>query len=418
MRRFTIPVLLTMSMPLALAAPTPATQMVTVAQLEQFVSANRSVNDGKLAVQISDMKLTERLSDADEVRLAKELPGKKSKLALLAIADESAFLDLPPSEIPNLPPPDRATQTALLNKATEYAIHAMKELPNFSATRTTVWFAGTPTVVPMKLHNALFRWTAVPPHGDERLAGTGTTKATVVYRDGREEYGNDPKGNAEEAELSHQCGSNIYGEFGEVLGQAALVATKGTVVWSHWEKGAPGLLAGFRYAGDFIYKFPMLCPNQVHLPPVLIHAVGEMAVDPADGTVLRVSQVWRWTENPYGQNGFQQEIDTMVEYGPIDIDGRNYFCPLKSVSIVFEPVMGSPSAMEHFELKFGLSGDPVTEDVDDITFADYHVFRAEAHILSGDTTQPAAPSTSSPANPPASNPASPPSGLPSAPPKN
>jgi hypothetical protein len=79
----------------AFAEKRDATQMVTVEQLEQALATVHGVRDGKLAKQISYMKLTQRLSDAKLALLQKELPGPQALLALVALADESQILHLP-----------------------------------------------------------------------------------------------------------------------------------------------------------------------------------------------------------------------------------------------------------------------------------------------------------------------------------
>jgi hypothetical protein len=408
MRGLTIPASLILAFAIANAPASnpPATPKVTVAQLEQFLSTTHGLKDGKLAKQLSDMKLTERLSDANEERLAEGLPGKRSRLALVAIADESAFLDLPAAEIPSLPPPDHATQLILTNKAVEFAIHTMKALPNFTATRTTVGFEGTATTVAHDVRDAIVPW-----EGYDRLMVNGVTNEAVVYRDGREVYENDRGWQAAPRPGWRfvDCGSNFPGEFGEVLGSAALAATQGTVVWSHWEKGASGLLAVFRYAGDLSYRLQIICPSHAVPPPVLIHSSGEIAVNPRDGTVLRVTEMWRWTDDPMGYGNIQEDRDIVVEYGQVLIGGETYLCPVRSSSVVIYPFQQPRAWMDQFERDHNLSGDPLLELVNDITFTNFHVFRAEAHILSGNGEGPATPlAPSAPTNP--SSP-----GLPSAP---
>ena len=141
MRRWAILVLLVAIVLPAFAEKPVSTQMVTVAQLEQMLAAAHGVRDGKLAQQIADMKLTERLSDASFARLETNLPGNKSHLALVALADESAFLDLPAAEIPCASAPDASGQAALLAKMMDYLNKAVTRSPDFYATRVTTRFA-------------------------------------------------------------------------------------------------------------------------------------------------------------------------------------------------------------------------------------------------------------------------------------
>lgn len=367
----------------------PGNRAVTVAELEQYVADHQGDWDKRLAREIAAMKLTERLSDGEETTLEKRLPGKQSRLALLAIADESAFLDPPPSEMPNRPPPSSAEQADLIRKTVAYANQAMRRLPNFFATRTTVWFVGTPAVVLPALHKALFQANVRPPKSDDRLATTGTTRAAVFYRNGQEGYMNVAD---EKEECNHQIGSNAWGEFGEVLGRVSEAITHGTVTWSHWEQGADGPLATFAYQANLTYRFPSFCPDQTQIPPVQVHTHGEIAVDPADGAVLRLTEMWRFTVvAPGGLKPFSQEQDTAVEYAPQELGGRRYLCPQRSTSLTLYPylppvggILGALYSSPEMDLKsrFGLPREPTVENINDILFTNYHLFQATVRILS------------------------------------
>src|SRR5579863_5397875 len=84
-------------LPIAWGASPPVTRTVTVAQLEQVVTADRGEHDGKLATQIASMRLTERLSWTALAKLQNQVHGRKSRQSLLALASESAILNPPPS---------------------------------------------------------------------------------------------------------------------------------------------------------------------------------------------------------------------------------------------------------------------------------------------------------------------------------
>ncbi|MGD0631531.1 MAG: hypothetical protein ABR987_19545, partial [Terracidiphilus sp.] len=70
-----------------LAAPGLAARQVSVAQLEQFVTALRGKPDAQAAQQIYELELTERLSAARLGREQAELPGTLSRQALIAVSD-------------------------------------------------------------------------------------------------------------------------------------------------------------------------------------------------------------------------------------------------------------------------------------------------------------------------------------------
>jgi hypothetical protein len=94
----------------------------------------------------------------------------------------------------------------------------------------------------------------------------------------------------------------------------------------------------------------------------------------------------------------------LVEYGPMEIGGMNYICPVKSVFIgLYSGVVGPRKLLDSINRSYGLTEDAVQELLDDVTFGQYHLFRAEAHILPGESPIPdATPSASSPAPPAAS----------------
>jgi hypothetical protein len=90
----------------AMVSPTFAAKRVTVEQLQQVLSAIHSKPDADIARQLSDLQLTERLSTARLLQLEEDFPGPEAQQALTALADLSAFLSLPPAEIPATAAPD------------------------------------------------------------------------------------------------------------------------------------------------------------------------------------------------------------------------------------------------------------------------------------------------------------------------
>jgi hypothetical protein len=381
MRKLAVPILLAGIVLPALAKEPVATQLVTVAELEQALAGHKGLPDKKLAMQISDMKLTERLSDAQLSRLEGELSGRLAKIALLAVADESAFLDPPATEIPSSPAPDHATQVELINRAIDYVLKTVPTLPNFFATRTTTRFVGTPLAIPENLHDALF------PSLEEsqRLTDIGTTRATVRYSKGLEVFTDPKKGVKTEC---HTDGATSVGTFGEILPRVAYEATQGRVVWSHWEQGPAGPLAVFHYAARLMYKFPRRCPNEIEIPPTLIDYQGEIAVNPNDGSVFRVTEMCRYKVDLLGSGPQNWENNMMVRFGSVEIGGRTYLCPVNSVFLGFNPHSLDPRiALDRFDKSYGLSEDPRREWLNDMTFTDYHLFRAKMQILTGPATE-------------------------------
>ena len=94
-----------------------------------------------MAKQLFSLEVAERISSVRLAHWEAELPGPKSRQALVALADASAFLPLPPDEIPTIPPLDRAAQDSLLSRTRDYVANTIPKLPNFFATREAIDFS-------------------------------------------------------------------------------------------------------------------------------------------------------------------------------------------------------------------------------------------------------------------------------------
>ncbi len=150
------------------ALPAYGAKRVTVAELEQTLAAVHGLPDAEVAMQLSDLELTERLSTARLDRLETDLPGEKSRQALLILADTSAFLDPPAAETPSQASPDLTTQQKILALTVNYVTQTLHQLPNFFATRVTRSFEDTPAVKldigagPQHRLTSQFTWLATP----------------------------------------------------------------------------------------------------------------------------------------------------------------------------------------------------------------------------------------------------------------
>src|ERR1039457_261011 len=123
---------------LHLPAVSFAASRVTVEQLTREVASNHGKSDSKIADKLFGLELTERLSAAKVAALEAELPGPKSRRALVALADQSTFLDPPPAEIPVLPAPSIEQQRDITAKAVDYIKTTLHALPNLIASRDTI----------------------------------------------------------------------------------------------------------------------------------------------------------------------------------------------------------------------------------------------------------------------------------------
>jgi hypothetical protein len=98
-----------------------AANPVTVEQLGQILAGIRGEPDAEVANQLSKLELMERLNDAELAPWIAGLHGRKSRRALLALADESAFFPPPPANVlSNIPPPDLTEQRCIVSLADDY----------------------------------------------------------------------------------------------------------------------------------------------------------------------------------------------------------------------------------------------------------------------------------------------------------
>src|ERR1017187_374490 len=170
-----------------------AATRVSVGQVEQLLAASHNLPDAKLAGKISGLELVERASSARLARWQNDFSGKRTREALLVLADASSFLDLPPAEILPKASPDSAAQSAIFQRAVVYADTTIKKLPNFSARRSTTHFddvspmqrlRSQSMVDPSRGIQASYAQTAPAP--SPLLRYGDPSSFVVTYRDGEE----------------------------------------------------------------------------------------------------------------------------------------------------------------------------------------------------------------------------------------
>jgi hypothetical protein len=366
-----------------MASPAFAAKRVTVAQLEQTLAAVHGGPDADAARQLSDLELTERLSTAQLSSLETGLPGEKARTALRMLADASAFLDPPAAEILALPAPDLATQRQILDLTVNYVTETVHKLPNFFATRITTSFEGAPEVQSSGAISTvgMASFTAHQP-----LHPVGISRVTVLYRDGHEVVDAGPEKTRKAQPAAQRL--TTAGVFGPVLVTVLVDAAQSKkLAWSHWEQGATGPEAVFSYAvpremSHYTVNWESLpadqskgCITRTQSFSKLVPYHGEIAVDPVSGTILRL--VLAADMKP---DDFTVKSGIAVEYGRVEIGGRSYFGPVKSVSstLAHSPLQMDPQGCLWNEALPGLK-----TSLNDVVFEDYHMFRAETRVLAG-----------------------------------
>ncbi len=359
-----------------LAIPCYATtvEKVTVQGLEQMIASCKATHqsDATVAKQLFAMELTERLSSAQFERMKAGLPGVKSRTALLALTDSSTFLDPPAAESLAKPAPDSDALFKMLVPVANYVSTTLQQLPNFLATREIISFEGQ------------------PPH----IASRSTS--IVTYRDHKEVVEKaDGSG-----KINQTQGLVTHGVFGPILGTVFKDALTGSIRWGRWEAGANGAVAVILYAVPVEkshYSVWTTCQATVcisnaadaddlrasrgqtmigsgteNLNPAAYH--GEIAFDPVSGAILRIAIVADMpppSVSVVGDNIF-------VEYGAVEIGGKSYICPVRSISLLIERAAIHASGVEMPQRL-----------LNDVVYRQYHRFGSVSRMLPPDTTEPA-----------------------------
>lgn len=295
------------------ARPALAAKTLSTEKMEELLATLHGRPDGRVAGELDDVQLTERVSAVRLARWEAEFPGARSHEELMKLADMSAFLDLPASDVVPDPRPDVKTQLSILSLAVHYVADTMPRLPDFYATRITTHFEDTPSLPISSVEGA-----AVV------LRPAGAFTRIVTYRDGKEI----PYENVGRQKQESPLVLTTFGEFGPILIVVVGDALHGKVKWSGWEQGAGGPVAVFSYAvpqsdSHFVVGVAVRSESEGILPAY--H--GEIAIDPETGAVLRLSQIADMAA-PHDEMRAQIAVD----YGPVTISGRRYICPIRGVA--------------------------------------------------------------------------------------
>ena len=375
--------LLAMLLGVAHAAGPPAATGVTADQLDKLLADLHRLNDKSAARELAGLKLTERVSGDRLVRWEAEIHGERTREALLALADDAAFLPLPAAEIPAMAAPDNATQDQILARVMEYVQETLPRLPNFLALRTTTAFEITTEKELAAEQNMGQLFEPKPEkHFTNRALGpakasglpnaqlfwTGTIAQVVSYRGGAEELEPAP-GSVEQANKSF-FNLKSTGEFGPILKMIVTDAPRDKIVWDHWEQRGVGTLAVFRYSvtrdrSHFGFAF-----SEDQIPEFPAYH-GEIAVDPESGTVFRIvilTQAHDPRANHLAAN--------LVEFGPAEIGGMTYTVPIHGVAVANSIDAFASEDAQPAPVPFQIS-------IDDIAFANYHVFRTKSRVVTG-----------------------------------
>jgi VWFA-related protein len=339
----------------------PGTQRLTVAQLEKILQTARgasSVHD------LSAVVLTDRLSGVKLQSLLAEVRKKKARESLEMIAAESTFLSPPTGAKSADPPPSAAEQQRMLSAAADYLGRVIPRLPKFFAIRTA---------------NS-YREVAVYPglntvDGEEPLHAEGQVKETVLYRQGAEIVSS-----ALPHTVTQDQPLQTYGTFGPILELLQdLLKSPDNIKWGWWEDGPDGRRAVFRFRTTETPTLDLVgcCypdGNMNNRIRISADMHGELVIAPSTGAIVRIQK-----ESELAGFVPTKRSDLMVSYGPVEIAGKTYILPLRSVSLWRGR---SVATLPQWNVGFAVWG-PYETRMNVFNFDQFHEFRGDAHILSG-----------------------------------
>jgi VWFA-related protein len=387
-----------------------AARRVTVAQLSEILAAATAGHrsDEDIAHQVGGLELSQRLTDPTLDRFAARMPLQPhTALALQMLADQSAFLDPPPDELPATAPPDDATQQQMLEAARANAVQNWGRLPNFFVTRITNRFDDLPHAA------AKGDWPV-----RAGLQPVGTTSRKIAFRDGKEVLDPTAAETSANGKAMEELGLRSWGEFGPALTVVLADMAHHNAAFTHWEQTAAGLTAVFRYevpkeASHYLVAYKAVNENvlgrtqfgyngrsrsaqQVANIPKESELKtygetpayhGEIAIDPTTGAVMRITiQAELSSGNPL------RRAQTMIEYRPVAIGDRKFICPVRSLAMSEEPTSMALSQRSQMALN-GMGDDslwqsPLSQPVisttlliNESTFTNYHRLGSTSRII-------------------------------------
>jgi hypothetical protein len=380
----------------SLASTAGASKRVTLAQLEQALTAAHTAHrpDTEIARQISGFELSERLTEATLNRLAANLDaGSQAALALQLLADQSAFLDPPASELPSTAAPDDSAQQRMIEAARNYVAQTVPQLPNLFAIRTTNRFDDRPQV------SAKGGW---PVRSGLHLVSNSSREISSF--DERTHQST----TARSARWQEQSGLISEGEFGSTLSMILTDTVKSKVNWSHWEQAPTRAVAVFHYSvPSSASHFEVINSLQRQTSTSLEASAptsgsrqgsgidakatsgsststflttpgyhGSFWVDPVTGTILRITM----DADTKGSAQFRR-ASILVEYGPVQIGESQFFCPVHSLALSMA-VSGA-----NLDPLTRMPTDAPTQWLNESLFTNYHRFGTTTKIVN-DTAAP------------------------------
>jgi hypothetical protein len=260
-----------------------------------------------------------------------------------------------------------------------YVNNNLHQLPNFVATRSTNAFEDRPAEDMVGPGGAGTVSLSYQP-----IHFVAKSSSSVTYRESHEVV--DGKTAAKPG--SQPKGLVTFGEFGPFLSTVVADAVKGKITWARWVQGTDGPEAVFHFQvpkkqSNYIVRF--CCTTEDASASFTTHVFseqaayhGEVQFNPATGAILRIT-----VEAELDPGELVSKAGMVVEYSPTPIGASQVVLPARSVSLLQAHTARPRSGMQSPTY----TGTPKTF-LNDTAFTDYHQFRGEARILTGENTGP------------------------------
>jgi hypothetical protein len=342
------------------ASPAWAAKKITVQQLKDLLSSMQQAKktDADVATALKQVELSEEITLPVMNGLLANVPGPYSTEQIYVLEARSAMLAPPAADLPTTPAPDAATQKAILDKAIAYTTTTYAQLPQLTATKTTLRFQDNMTA--MAAASGLGSGAAL---SDPNLVSTvqfvqyiNSVKTQAPFQHGAEQVPI-PKDRGPWG-LNGQIA--LY-EQGPVLTNVIQDAqAAGKLSWLRWETVNGKTAAVYSYSVDkkkTHYAVNYCCfPNleqagmMAYTSPTSAASVGdhtatgnfqtatewknfkatlpyhgEIFVDPDTGIVVRLI-----TQAEFKTSDLVHQEDERIDYGPVKVGDKMLVLPVKS----------------------------------------------------------------------------------------
>jgi hypothetical protein len=341
-----------------------AARKITVQELQATLASMHQQNksDAEVANALKQVELSEELTRNVMNSMVDNVPGPLTTEQIYVLEARSATLPPPAADLPTAAAPDAATQKAILDKSADYVSKTYEQLPQISATKTTLRFQDNVEA-------------AAPSSGMQGGATDVSTGSGFVSAFQFIHYINSTDSHIESEHGAEKLpsekdktpwGSNrmiAIQEPDPSLGTVYQEAqTAGTLKWLRWESLVGKQVAVYSF--DVPKKKAHFAVNVCCFPDVSQAGVasfqssslasaqggaggargnfqtstswhnykanvpyhGELFIDPDTGTVLRMI-----TEAELKPSDVVHQEDTRVDYGPVKVGEKTLVLPIKTV---------------------------------------------------------------------------------------